>query len=346
MPSLSNLHLSFEEKKLEVTATDLEVTVTYRVELMNSEGSGSVLVNAKRFQELIRELPDTQLEMEIKEAGKVVLRGEGVGEYILPGGNPMEFPEMPVVDVGSNFEIPADSLKRMIERTIFAASTDILRPVLTGILMQIRPGNLCLVTTDSHRLSRISRSDVEYTGEPIEVIAPTKALGILMRNLDDDDKPKVCLAPTRASFNTDKQVLITRLIDGSYPRYESVIPSSNPNRLVAKVDELVSVARRVSIFASQISKQVKLSIDGGTLKLETEDPEQGGKAVESMSVNYSGEPLTIAYNVSYLLDVIRQIDTEEIIFELSGPDDAALIKPTTQQENEEQIMLLMPIRLH
>ncbi len=343
--SLSNLYLKLEGNTLEITGTDLEVTINCRLDLIESEGSGGVLVPAKRFQELINELPDTQLEMELLESGNIKLRGEGLGEYTLPGGNPIEFPELRPVEAKMSFELPSEDIKRMVSKTIFAVSHDDMRPVLTGLLMQIRPGNLKMVATDGHRLSYFNRLNVEYQGEPKDVIIPMRALNLLIRNLSDDENPRIALAESRASFTSGDQELITRLIDGNYPRYESVIPEENSNRLLVQTAELMSAVRRVSIFASQLSRQIKLTIEGGEMKLESEDFEQGGQAVETMSVDYTGDPLTIAYNASYLMDVLKQLDTEDGLFELGSSDDAALITPTSQAENEEFRMLLMPIRL-
>ncbi len=345
MPSLSNLQMKLDGKKLEITATDLEITITSSIDLNEAEGAGGVLVQAKRFQELIRELPDVPLEMEVPEMNKILLKGEGIGKYVLPGGDPVEFPELPAVDAKLSFEMNAEVLKRMISKTIFAVSHDEMRPVLTGLLMQLRPNELRVAATDGHRLSRISKRNTAYTGEPIDVIIPMKALNLLMRNLGDDEKPEIALAENRASFKAESQRLVTRLIDGHYPRYESVIPDENPGRLLARTSDLMAAVRRVSIFANQISKQIKLKIDKERMLLESEDQDMGGQGSEELAINYEGEPLEIAYNAGYLMDVLKQIDTEEVIFELGSHDDAAVIRPTSQEEDEDLLMLLMPIRL-
>ena len=345
IPSLSNLHFKLEGSELKITSTDLDITINAAITLNSSDGSGGVLVQAKRFQELIRELPESSLEVDIPEPGKVFLKGEGIGSYTIPGGDPADFPELPAVNANLAFSTDADDLKRMITKTIFAVSNDEMRPVLTGLLLQVRPNEVRFVATDGHRLSRMIRSNIEYSGEPRDVIVPMKALNLLMRNLDADDKPELALAETRASFKTGSQTLISRLIEGNYPRYESVIPEANPGRLTVNTSEFMSAARRVSIFANQLSKQLRLHINSDKVVLETEDQELGGQAKEEISVNYTGEPLEIAYNSQYLMDVLKQIDTEEVTFELGGEDDAAIVRPSSQEENEDFLMLLMPIRL-
>ncbi len=345
MPSLGNIHLSLEGKTLSLTATDLEVTVTSRVELIESDGTGSVLIQAKRFQELVRELPDVPLEIEIQEPLKIFLKGEGVGVYTLPGGDPVEFPELPQVDAKLTFNMPAENLKRMVSKTVFAVSRDEMRPILTGLLLQMRPGEIRMAATDGHRLSRILRKDIEYTGEPRDVVIPMKAFSLLMRNLEDGDTPEIGIAETRSSFSTEEQRVITRLIDGQYPKYESVIPESNPNRMTVRTDDFMSAVRRVAIFASQLSRQVKVALDKTSMRLESEDPELGGRAEEEVSVEYVGEPVEIAYNAVYLMDVLKQVDTEEVVFELATSNDAAVIRSAEQQDNEDFLMLLMPIRL-
>ncbi len=345
MPSLSNLHLKLEGKVLEITATDLEVTTTAYIELLDSEGSGDVLVPAKRFQEIIRQLPDVPLEITIPEPGKVFLRGDFKGEYKLPGGDPVDFPELPPIDPKISFSFSGEDLKRMISKTLFAVSRDEMRPVLNGLLFQVRPGELTVVATDGHKLSKIVKTGLDYNDDPIDVIIPTKALGILQKTLEFEDNPVITLAETRASFKTDHQILITRLIEGYYPRFESVIPEDNPKRLRANASDFVSAIRRVHIFSSQLSHQVRLKIEADSVTIQSEDQELGGEGSESVNITFEGEEMEIAYNGSYLMDVLRQIGTEDVIFEMKGFEDAAIIKPTSQEENEDFLMLLMPIRL-
>lgn len=345
MPSLGNLHLKLEDNTLDITATDLEITVTSRVELLESEGSGGVLIQAKRFFDLVRELKDVPLEIEVQEPLKIVIKGEGTGEYTIPGGDPIDFPELPPVDAQLTFDIPAEVLKRMVSKTVFAVSHDDMRPILTGLLVEIRPNELRLVATDGHRLSRISHVGIDYSGDARDVVVPMKAFNLLMRTLEDEDNAQIGIAETRASFSNVQHRLTTRLIDGTYPRYTSVIPENNPNRLIVDAGLLQASVKRVSIFANQISHQVKLTLDSTRMKLESEDPEIGGRGEEEMPVDYSGESLEIAYNANYLLDVLKHIDTEDAHFELNGTNDAAVIRPSSQEENEEQLMLLMPIRL-
>ncbi|MCF7809369.1 DNA polymerase III subunit beta [bacterium] len=345
MPSLGNIFFRLKDGSLDITATDLEITITSKVEIIESEGDGSVLIQAKRLQELVSKLPDVPLEVEVHEGRKVTLNCEGVGVYTLPGGDPMDFPELPSVEAKINFKISGEFLKRLISKTVFAVSRDDMRPILTGILMQIRSNELRVVATDGHRLSRIIRRGIEFSGEARDVVIPMKALNLLTRSLDDADEPEIGIAETRAYFYTEHQRLITRLIDGHYPKYESVIPDDNPYKMTVNADEFMATVGRVSIFANQISHQVKLSISDMDMKLETEDPELGGRGEEKIAIDYSGEPLEIAYNSSYLIDVLRQIDTEEVVFALKSTNDAAVVTATGQQEDEDHLMLLMPIRL-
>ncbi len=345
MPVLGNLYLKLDGNKLEITATDLEITVTAKTEIIESDGSGSILIQAKRFQELIRRLPDAPIEIEVQEPMKIILKCEGVGAYTLPGGDTMDFPELPAVEPQVSFNISGEYLKRMISKTMFAVSSDEMRPILTGTLVQMRSDEVRIVATDGHRLSRIIRSGIEFSGEPRDVVIPMKALNLLMRSLDDADNPEIGIAETRAYFATDNHRLTTRLIDGHYPKYETVIPKDNPYEMTVNSDEFMAAVERVSIFANQISRQVKLSIDGSEMMLETEDPEMGGRGEEKLAISYEGTPLEIAYNSNYLIDVLRQVDTEEVIFTMKSSNDAALIRATTQHEDEDLLMLLMPIRL-
>ena len=345
MPSLSNLYFRLKDKSLQITATDLEVTVSSNVDIIESEGEGSILIQAKRFNDLVRELPDVPLEVKVQDPFKVTLDGEGVGIYTLPGGDPVDFPELPTVDSKISFTMKGDALRWVISKTSFAVSHDEMRPILTGILMQIRTDEICLVATDGHRLSRVIHKGIDYRGEPRDVVVPMKALTLLMRSLDDTDEPVLGIAETRASFTTEALSLTTRLIDGYYPNYESVIPKDNPHKMTVNTSDFMAVMRRVSIFANQISHQVRMTIDPTTAVLESEDPELGSRADEKLAVNYDGTKLEIAYNSNYLMDVLRQVDTDEVVFTLKETNDAALIQPTVQGEGEDLLMLLMPIRL-
>jgi DNA polymerase-3 subunit beta len=345
MPALTNFHLKLDGRQLLITATDLEVTVSATVELLESQGSGGVLVQAKRLHDLIRELPDIPLEFEVQDPFKVTLKGDGVGVYNLPGEDPLDFPELPVVDSKISFKLPAETFKRMIGKTLFAVSKDEMRPVLTGIYFQLRPNEVRVVATDGHRLSRVSRQDVSFTGESRDEIIPMKALNLLQRNLEDSEELEIALAETRASFSTSGLRLITRLIDGHFPKYENVIPTNNPNRLNIKLSDFMSTVRRVSIFSSHISRQLKLTFNDGRASIEAEDPEYGGRGREELVVDYEGEMLEIAYNATYLMDALRQVDTEDAVFALGSSNDAAVIRPSSQADHEDFLMLLMPIRL-
>lgn len=344
IPSLSNLHLMLDSTSLKMTGTDLDLTIIADIEVAEINGTGGVLVNAKRFQEIIRELPDVALEMTVQE-GNVMLSGTGVGNYSIPAGNVSDYPDIPHVDPQFSFDITADVLRRMVSKTIFAVSHDEMRPILTGLLIQLRPDELRLVATDGHRLSRIIRRDISYQGEARDVTIPMKALNQLMKNLSDDDQPVIGIAQSRASFKTATQTLITRLIDGNYPKYEGVIPISNPGRLLVGIDEFMSAVKRVSIFSSQLSRQIKFKISETMMEITADDPESGARGEETISCEYTGEPLQIAYNATYLMDILRQVDTEEVIMELATSNDGAIIKPTVQKDAEDFIMLLMPIRL-
>ncbi len=345
IPSLGNVFFRLKDGSLDITATDLEITVTSKVDIIESDGEGSILIQAKRFQELVNLLPDIPLEIEVHEPLKVTLKSEGTGVYTLPGGDPIDFPELPPVDAQLSFTMNGENLSRLISKTMFAVSHDDMRPILTGMLMQIRANELRVVATDGHRLSRIVRKGIDYSGEPRDVVVPMKALNLLLRSLEDEDNPVIGIAETRASFSTEDQRLTTRLIDGHYPKYESVIPEDNPHKLVVNTDEFAAAVRRVSIFANQMSRQVKLTFDSSHAVLETEDPELGGRGEEKIAVSYEGEPLEIAYNANYLMDVLRQVDTDEVVFALNSSNDAAVIRSMVQNEDEDFLMLLMPIRL-
>ncbi len=345
IPSISNVFISLKDNVLNMTATDLEITITSYVELIEFEGSGEVLIQAKRLQEIVSALPNVQLNFDVQSGFRVQLNVENLGVFHLPGGDPVNFPDTPSVEPKVSYRIPADRLRRMISKTIFAVSKDEMRAVLTGILFQVRPGELRLVATDGYRLSKISHSDINIEGEIHDDIIPMKALNILYKNTEDSEEIEVILSDRRAAFITEKQKLITRLIDGSYPKYENIIPRNNPNELSFLLSDFMPALKRAAVFATPPSFQVKLKLEATKAVIESEDYDYGGSALVEVPVEYNGEPMEMGYNANFLNESLRQIDTERAVITLLSANDAALITPENQRENEDFLMLLMPIRL-
>jgi DNA polymerase-3 subunit beta len=348
IPILSSLLLELEDNKLTLTGTDLEISISTAL-TVKAENNGSISVPAKLLADIVRELPDVPIEIISDDQSNVTLKTDR-GVYRLSGEPKNEFPNIIIAETEGSYQINSNKLRRMITKTIFAVTTDELRIALMGILFQISENELRLVATDGHRLSKIV--DNKFSSEMFgkNLIVPTKALYLLLKNIDsitlkDGIEITVSVGDNHVTFKWDGTSVYTKLIEGKYPKYESVIPFDNEFRLIVEREALVASVRRVSIFSNTITHQVRFIIGEKQMEIRSEDVEFGGEANEILPVDYSGVNMEIAYNANYMLDILKNVDTKDVVFLMKNSKSAALIYPSEQKEGEELQMLLMPIRL-
>ena len=257
-----------------------------------------------------------------------------------------EFPKTPEQKTPTTIRIPGKTLKEIIDTTYFAVSRDELKPALTGVLLQMSEKETIAVSTDGHRLVKHTRTDFQTDdGSTKDVIIPKKFLNYLSSHLGEGDVD-LLLAEDHMAAKIGADVVVTRIIDESFPNYESVIPKENNKRLVVDKDVLLGAIKRVSIFSNKSTHQVALSLGSEGCKITTEDPEKSSKAQETISADYEGEPIVIGYNAEYLKDVVSHVRGDQVAIDLSSSVSAALFSSTQPQEQIESIMLLMPIRLN
>jgi len=253
---------------------------------------------------------------------------------------------VPVVKGSAPVEIPSSSLARAINKTIFAVSTDELRPAMTGILVQLGEAQVTFVATDGHRLLRYRRQDVN-AGQTANLIIPRKAFNLLKSSLPSEATPvRVEFNQSNAFFSFNQMRLVCRLIDERYPDYENVIPVSNPNKLTINRAELLNSVRRISIYSNKTTHQVRLRLTGSELVISAEDLDFSNEAKENLVCQYDGEDMEIGFNARFLLEMLSNIDSEEITLELSTPNRAGLLMPAQADENESILMLVMPVMLN
>ena len=347
MPILRTVHVAVRKNEMAVSATDLELIVTTRV-LADVKEEGIAVVPAKRLVELARAM-QSDIPVEIQdEAGHYLMINAGQGKFRIAGEEPSLFPQLPVLPPDPVLRIPAVKMKRIVDKTLFAVATDELRPVLNGVLFQMKAGKLRVVATDGHRLVKWIDTATTYQAADFDWIVPKRALEVLSKMLDstrEQIEVELFLAQNQLHFRQDAIILSTRLIDGKFPMFDSVIPSNNPNHLTAEVKPFVSAVKRVSVFSGSLTKHIRIDLKAGEVVLMAEDPEGVGKGQEPIVVEYAGENFTIGYNASFLEKILTQVDSSHVHFELSGPSGAGVIKPTEQMEGEDLLMLLMPVRL-
>jgi len=343
MDILYNVLVIAEEGNLKVIATDLEITQIAWTNC-NVSQNGSIAVPGKLLIDIIREMPEIDLEFSADENMKILITTEK-GEYKISGQNKNEFPSVPLVESDQSIQMYNKVLKRMIEKTIFACSTDNLRPALTGVFCQILENEYRMVSTDGHRLVKIVNTNFPNPGFTREIIIPTKALTFVGRNLPEDGEQKIIFSENHVLFELKNTKIYSRLIQDPYPDYERVIPQENSKEMLVQRDDFISSVKRVSLLSNPMTNQVRLQIGDNNLTIYAQDIDFGGEAKETISCKYNFDALEIAYNANYLADILRHLDSEEIQFTLEDPDGPGILYPTKQQEDEELLMLIMPVRL-
>ncbi len=344
IPILTNILFELSKNSLRLTGTDLEVSILTALEVIGQE-NGKAALPAKKLFDLIRELPDIPLSIECDQAHRLTIKTEK-GQYKISGESSEEYPHIATEEQERKFSYSAAGFIKLIEKTMFAVSTDELRTTLMGVLLDLRANELRIVATDGHRLAKVVDSSFSYSSEPGQVIMPVKALQLLGRNIDQAEKMDIAISRDHITFMLGTTTIYSKVINGHYPAYERVIPSDNNLTLQVERDLLSATVRRSSIFANQHTHQVRWQIAPNSLTLSAEDMESGGNSRETIAVDYNGDEFEIGYNANYVLEILRHIDTEQALFRLRDAGSAAIIEPLPQPEGLNFMMLLMPIRLN
>ena len=340
---LYNVLLIAEENQLRIIATDLEITQIAWSECKVIK-EGSITVPGKLLLDIIREMPDIELNFAVDNNLKIIIKSE-LGEYKLSGQSKNEYPSVPLVDSEDKLALENVLLKRMIEKTIFACSTDNLRPALTGVFCQIFEEEYRMIATDGHRLVKVVNKKFQNPGFSRELIIPTKALNFVARNLPEEGEHQIVISESHVLFDLPNTKIYSRIIKDPFPDYERVIPSDYSKIMRIAKDDFISSVKRVSLFSNPMTYQVRLKIDNNQVAVHAQDIDFGGEAHETINCSYSSEPIEIAYNANYLLDLLKHIDAESIRFEIEDADGPGLIFPEDDKKDEELLMLIMPVRV-
>ncbi|MCC9167251.1 DNA polymerase III subunit beta [Pontibacter harenae] len=345
VPILENFLFEINDSTLTITASDLETSMITELQVEARE-NGRIAAPAKILLETLKNLPDQPVTFTIDEETYTIEISSANGRYKLSGENATDFPRVPVVKGGDAIEIPSNVLSRAINKTIFAVSNDELRPAMTGIFVQLRSDNVTFVATDGHRLLRFRRSDI-VTNQEASLIIPRKAFTLLKSTLPTEATAvRVEFNQSNAFFSFDNIRMICRLIDERYPDYENVIPAQNPNKLVIERAALLSSVRRISIYSNKTTHQIRLKLSGSELQVSAEDLDFSNEANERLTCQYEGEDMEIGFNAKFLIEMLNNIDSDEITFELSTPNRAGLLMPIVNEDNENVLMLVMPVMLN
>ena len=352
VPIISCFHLHLEDNMLTIKATDLETTMVSRIELENArvDGIDSIAVPAKLLLDMLKSLDDVPLNFAVDASNYSIEISSGEGKYSLAGQNAETFPAMPEMKETVQTSMPASVLVNAINKTAFAASTDEMRQQMSGIFCELTPENVTFVATDAHKLVRYRRNDI-HADESASFILPRKPI-TLVKNILSSNKEEFDVTidynNTNVFFAFDNFLIVCRLVDGKYPNYEAAIPKENPNKLTIDRVTFINTLKRVSLFANQSTHQVRLAIKERELEISSEDLECATKAHETVPCSYEGEPMEIGFNAKFLTEMTSNLDTEQVLMELSHPSRAGILFPLTDSEEakgEDILMLVMPVML-
>ncbi len=340
---LQNVLIKTEDQSVFLTGSDTEITIVSEVEA-EVEQAGSIAVPGRLLNDVIRELPNVPMTFESNDAFRMTMTTE-FGEYRLAGEDPVGFPRSPELAEGEQVILDNEVLKRLIEDTAFATSTDELRPSLNGVYFEAQPGSIQAVATDGHRMALVRYADEAIQCESLKAIISNRAVNFLMRSLEGEGQLKAVFGERHAAFHLNHTTLYARLITEQFVDYRRVIPEEIKFEMVADTAQVYAATKRVALFSNPITSQVVLRISPDAVQLHAEDVDFGGSATEKIPCQFSGDEFLVAFNSKYLLDMLKHIHTPQLVMQFVRPDYAALARPVGLPENEEQLTLLMPIRL-
>jgi len=347
LPILDDFLFHLKGEDLSITASDLETTMTVSIPTTKAEEKGIVAIPAKILIETLKTFSDIPVTFTIDNENFGIEISAGEGKYKLTGHNSEEFPKIPVMEDTTSLSISSELIATAINKTVFAAGNDELRPVMSGVFCQLAPEEIIFVATDAHKLVRYKRKDANAENVASFII-PKKPLNQLKAALANVDiAVNIDYNQTNAFFSFDNVNLVCRLIEGKYPNYEAVIPAENPNVLTIDRQSFLNSIKRVSIFANQSTHQVRLKITGQELILSAEDIDFSNEARERLSCSYQGEDMEIGFNSKFLQEMIQNVDAAEVRLEMSAPNRAGILLPVVDDnDNEDLLMLVMPVMLN
>ncbi len=351
LPILDNFLLHLEGKSLTMTASDIETTLITSMEVETAEGNGKVAVASRLLLDTLREFSDQPLTFNINDSNLALVISSANGSYNFIGQNGDEYPRMPQLqDDARTLGMSVSSLSSGISKTLFCTADDELRPVMNGIFFDITAENLTLVATDAHKLVRYKTKQTSASlteEETVNFILPKKPATMLKNILPKESgEVEIRFDNKNAHFKLANYTMICRQVEGRFPNYNGVIPKNNPFKIIIDRVTLLNALKRVSVFANQASNLVKLAINANQIHISAQDIDFSISAEETISCQFEGDPIKIGFKSSFLIEILGNINAADIVLELSDASRAGLILPFENDENEEILMLLMPMLLN
>lgn len=345
VPILENFLFEIDKTKLTVTASDLQTSMITELNVESKE-KGNIAVPARILLDTLKNLPDQPVTFSIDESTYSIEISSDNGRYKLSGENATDFPKVPAVSHDFSANISTEVLGRAINNTIFATSSDELRPAMTGVYVNLGEKNTTFVATDGHRLVRYRRTDVK-SDNGNAIIIPRKALNLLKATLPAENSDvSIDFNMSNAFFKFGNIKMICRLIDERFPDFENVIPSQSTIKMTINRLDFLGSLKRISIYANKTTHQVRLKITGSELQVSAEDLDFSNEANERLSCEHEGEDIEIGFNAKFIIEMLSNIGTEQIKLNMSAPNKAGVILPAEKDKNEDMLMLVMPVMLN
>lgn len=337
LPILSNVLLEASEGELKLTTTDLDVGVSGQVSA-DVEKEGTTTLPARKLATIIRELPTAEVSVEVDGDNVATIRS-GPSYFKILGLAEDEFPALPDFDGAREFKLEQKTLKDSLKKTSYAISTDETRYVLNGIYASFKDNTLTLVATDGRRLAMVEHEIEIPQSQEVDVIVPTKAVNELQRLLGDEGEVHIRITDNQIAFELNKNLLVSKLIEGNYPNFRQVIPGETKERITLERETFLSTAHRVSLLTSEKSNSVKLVFGKDNIDIMANSPDIG-EAKESIPVAYKGAEFSIAFNPDFLMAPLRNLDSDEVYLDLIDE-----MSPGVVRNNSSFLYVLMPMRV-
>jgi DNA polymerase-3 subunit beta len=347
LPILDCFLLELTDGTLSITASDSETTLVTSIEVVESDGDGQFAVSSKTILDALKEIPEQPLTFVVNPENYEILVQYQNGKYSLMGQNADEYPQTPRLgDNAVNVTMEAPVMLNGINRALFATADDELRPVMNGIYFDITTEDITFVASDGHKLVR-NKTYKARGNEKAAFILPKKPASLL-KNLLPKEQGDVQIGfdDRNAIFTLENYSMTCRLIEGRYPNYNSVIPQNNPHKATIDRAAFMSALKRVSVFSSAAASLIKLHLENNTIQVSAQDIDFSTSAEETLMCQYEGSPLNIGFKPTFLVEIMNNIATQEVIMELADPSRGGVILPTEQEEDEDLLMLLMPMMLN
>lgn len=339
LPILKGIYLEAYDQNLRLVATDMDMGIDHVMEA-NIVSSGSIVVDARLFSEIIKKLPDSDVEVNLKDNNQLLIKCAHTKFNIL-SQDPTEFPELPEIEEEQTHEISQGLFKNMIRQTVFAAAQDEVRPILTGVLMEIEDNSFNMVALDGYRVALRKGKMETYINN--KVVIPSKTLNEINRIMtgDDDEKIKISLTNNHALFTVENTKLNSRLLEGEFINYKQILPKDFKSRIKVNSKDLLNSIERASLLGKERKNNlVKFTINDEKIIINSNS--ELGNVHEEIKINLEGEDIQIAFNAKYFIDALKVIDDEEVYLEFTTNLSPGIIRPIT---NENSIYLVLPVRL-